>query len=95
MVTRSSNFTIFQISFEGHVNQKYRIDNGFLDNDSLIVSGSEDGNIYIWSLLEGKIVAKLEHLQKVIHTFAIHPTEMELISGAENKVHVWRITKTS
>lgn len=52
MVTRSSNFTIFQISFEGHVNQKYRIDNGFLDNDSLIVSGSEDGNIYIWSLLE-------------------------------------------
>ncbi|XP_027195497.2 WD repeat domain-containing protein 83-like [Dermatophagoides pteronyssinus] len=80
-------------SFEGHLNQKYRIDNGFLDNDSLIISGSEDGNIYIWSLLEGTIVAKLPHKQKVIHTFAIHPTKMELISGAENKVHIWQITK--
>lgn len=38
--------------FKGHHNKKYRIDNGLLANDSLVASGSEDGALYVWSLLE-------------------------------------------
>jgi mitogen-activated protein kinase organizer 1 len=29
-------------------------------NDSVIISGSEDGHIYVWDLLEGAVMHKLE-----------------------------------
>lgn len=77
--------------FTGHLNTKYRIDNELLSNDSYIVSGSEDGNIYIWSLLESKIQAKLQHPHKVVHTLNVHPSSLELISAAENTVYLWSL----
>ncbi|UXI17888.1 hypothetical protein NH340_JMT03831 [Sarcoptes scabiei] len=76
-------------TFKGHRNEKYRCDNGFMENDSLIVSGSEDGTICVWSLLEGTIQSRIQHPHKVVHTFAINQKQKELISCTENKLYLW------
>lgn len=77
--------------FKGHINKKYRIDNGLLCNDSYVVSGSEDGNIYIWSLLEGKVEHRLKHSHNVVHTLCIHPSNLELLSAADNTLYLWNL----
>ena len=38
--------------FKGHKNNDYRIDGCLLKNDSIVVSGSEDGNVYQWNLTD-------------------------------------------
>ncbi|KAJ6225363.1 hypothetical protein RDWZM_003908 [Blomia tropicalis] len=77
--------------FKGHLNKEYRIDSALIMNDSFIVSGSEDGAIYIWSLLEASIETKLTHPHKVVHTLDVHPSELELISSGDNMLHVWSL----
>lgn len=54
-------------SYKGHINKEYRIRSCLGLNDAVVVSGSEDGNIYAWDLLEGKVVAIMEgpHAGKV------------------------------
>lgn len=38
--------------FKGHRNTEYKIDSSLTHDDSHIVSGSEDGKIYFWDLVE-------------------------------------------
>lgn len=59
-------------SFKGHTNKEYRIRSCLGLNDAVVVSGSEDGNIYAWDLLEGRVIAKMEgmHAGKVASAVA-------------------------
>jgi len=41
--------------------------------------------------LQGKIEAKLGHPHKVVHTLAVHPSSLEIISAADNTVYLWNI----
>ena len=43
--------------FRGHVNFKFRVDGCLLKNDEIVLSGSEDGAVYAWSLTEVSIIA--------------------------------------
>ena len=47
-------------SYKGHKNTEYRIRSCLGMGDSVVISGSEDGRLYAWDLLEGKVVAKLD-----------------------------------
>lgn len=38
--------------FTGHKNTDYRIDGCLLKNDAVVLSGSEDGNVYAWNLTQ-------------------------------------------
>ena len=51
-------------------------------NDAQVVSGSEDGRICFWDLVEGKIVHTLEKAhQSVVYSISYHPTEIALLSA--------------
>lgn len=39
-------------AYKGHINNKYKIRSCLSNSDAYVLSGSEDGNIYIWDLLE-------------------------------------------
>ncbi|KAL8890899.1 MAG: hypothetical protein Q9215_001976 [Flavoplaca cf. flavocitrina] len=53
-------------SYKGHTNTDYRIRSSLGLGDSIVVSGSEDGKIYIWDVLEGKMVeTMIAHERKV------------------------------
>lgn len=38
--------------YVGHKNEAYRMDSLLINNDAYVVSGSEDGDIWIWDLVE-------------------------------------------
>ncbi|KAI0208081.1 WD repeat domain-containing protein 83 [Lamellibrachia satsuma] len=80
--------------YSGHVNSKYNIDACISSSDTHIFSGSEDGFIYIWNLIDGKIVTKLRHdttkAQGVVHSLSHHPTDPCLLTACENKIFLWK-----
>ena len=73
--------------YRGHANQNYRIWSCLGLGDAVIVSGSEDGYLYAWDLLEGKLVEKLEaHSGKVASVVAWNSNKKEWASaGADGR----------
>lgn len=47
--------SVFFLRFTGHKNTQYKIDSCLNHEDTLIFSGSEDGCVYIWDLIEVSI----------------------------------------
>jgi mitogen-activated protein kinase organizer 1 len=45
----------------------------FTKTDSHVIGGSEDGKIYIWDLVEGKVVKCLEEHKGVVTGVVYHP----------------------
>lgn len=77
--------------FSGHVNKDYKIDSCLSNTDSAVFSGSEDGNVYCWDLVEGTIKAKLDHQTKrPIHSLSHHPNEATLSTACEGFVFLWK-----
>ena len=46
--------------FTGHTNKDLRIRSTFTLKDSIILSGSEDGRLYAWDIMEAKVIAKID-----------------------------------
>lgn len=79
--------------YVGHKNTDYRIDSCLNSKDTHILSGSEDGLVYIWDLIDSKLVHKLPHPgQKVVHSISYHPSETCLITAAGDTMYVWKST---
>lgn len=80
-------------SFNGHQNSTYKIDSCLSNNDSYVVSGSEDGYIYFWDLIESKVVHKLKHGPSgVVYSVSVHPTKNCLLTASSNSVKLWTDT---
>lgn len=76
--------------FRGHINKDYRIDAVLNNSDKFVLSGSENGFVYVWDLVEGNVVKKLDHEgSKTVHSLSFHPEMPEVVSAAREKVYVW------
>lgn len=51
---------------DNFANSEYRIRSTLAAADSIVISGSEDGHVYIWDLLEGHVLHKLRHAQQAL-----------------------------
>lgn len=77
--------------FTGHANSDYKLECTMNSKDNYIYSGSEDYSVYVWDLISGKIVAKLKHDYKVVHSLSFHPDKEKLLSASLGCVYVWEI----
>lgn len=69
-------------SYRGHTNKNYRIRSCLSMADSVVISGSEDGKLYAWDLLEGQILEKLEaHGGKVASAVTCNGVKKEWASA--------------
>lgn len=76
--------------YQGHRNTQYKVGSCFSNDDAYVMSGSEDKDIYVWDLVEAKLLGKLKGHTGTICSLAYHPTECALLSGAmDNTVRVW------
>ncbi len=81
------NGTLLQ-SYKGHVNKDYRIRSCLGMNDAYVVSGSEDGQIYVWDLLDGKALHKLDaHTKKVASAVVVNDVRKEWLSAGVDGVY--------
>ncbi|KAK6523858.1 hypothetical protein TWF281_001825 [Arthrobotrys megalospora] len=81
------------MSYKGHRNKEYRISSTFAMVDSYVVSGSEDGYLWAWDILEGKCVVKERaHGGKVVSAIAVNDGRREMATaGVDGTVVIWRI----
>lgn len=69
-------------SYKGHLNNDYRLRSCLGLTDAVVVSGSEDGFIYAWDLLDGRILHKLEaHAGKAASSVAWNGSKKQWASG--------------
>ena len=66
-------------------NNQYRVRSDFGLKDSIVISGDESGKIYIWDLLEGKFLRKLNHQNNVERQ---KPTTTDLEGGYRSAANV-------
>lgn len=77
--------------YTGHINTEYKIDCCLDHTDNHVISGSEDGTVYIWSLVEGQLIARLEHVgSKVVHSVSPHPSQAWILTAAQNSIYLWK-----
>ncbi|RHZ79087.1 hypothetical protein Glove_152g50 [Diversispora epigaea] len=69
-------------SFKGHKNSTYKIRSCLSNNDAHVISGSEDGIIYIWDLLEGNVLKTLSAHSGVVTCVAYNSRLDAMISSS-------------
>jgi WD40 repeat protein len=80
--------------FEGHVSQATIKGVSFYgDRSQYVISGSDDGYIFIWETDTGKLVRILQAHEETVNTVCCskHPTTVPMIvtSGIDDYIHIW------
>lgn len=78
-------------TFKGHVNTEYRIRSCLGQADKYVLSGSENGRLFTWDLVSGKVVSDVPaHDGGVVTCVAYHPKNRQaLSSGVNGTISVW------
>jgi len=77
-------------TYQGHTNKEFKIDSCLTSTDSHIISGSEDGSVYIWDLITASVTTKLENVHKsVIFSLCLHPKKSFLVTASTDSVKLW------
>ncbi|KAJ3159151.1 WD repeat-containing protein 83 [Geranomyces michiganensis] len=73
------------------LNSQYRITSTLSNTDAHVISGSEDGAILVWDLVEGTLVKRFDRAHDRVSTcVAYHPTRAAMVSGSvDGGVKVW------
>ena len=84
--------------FQGHShNGDYMIDVVLDNTDQKVLAGSEDGYIYVWSLVEATLLTKLDHntglntgnRKLIVSSLSFHPSAPYLCSALSGMVYYW------
>ncbi len=78
-------------TFKGHQNEDYRIPSVFGEKDQYIVSGSENGRIYMWDVMTGSVLREVRaHSDRVVSGVAFHPSKSQMTScGVDGNIVFW------
>lgn len=76
--------------FKGHKHKEYKIESILSNSDAYAITGSEDGKIYIYDVLEGSIVSVLNGHEGVASALDYHPENVNMLSaGSDGLIHIW------
>lgn len=76
-------------TYQGHIHSYSKIEAGFSPDESKIIGGSEDGNIFCWDLLNGDVVDKLQGHSAAVTGLSITDA-MLATSSADGLIKIWR-----
>ncbi|KAK6179191.1 hypothetical protein SNE40_011608 [Patella caerulea] len=77
--------------YKGHKNSEYKIDGCLNSKDTHILTGSENGLVCIWDLVDANMVEKLDHsTMRAIHSLSYHPSDTCLLTASGDKFYVWK-----
>ncbi|KAL1927053.1 hypothetical protein VTP01DRAFT_5016 [Rhizomucor pusillus] len=84
-----SNGTLLN-EFKGHQHKQYKIDSALNNTDAHAISGSEDGHVYIWDVLDAKLVKKLKSHDGIVVSVDYHPSDTAMVTaGDDGCIRVW------
>ena len=80
--------------YKGHINHEYSVDSLFANYDNYIVSGSENGDIIFWNLLNSNIINhfKNAHYNSIVTQIKIHPKKSNhmISSDTNGNIKIWK-----
>ncbi|PVU94165.1 hypothetical protein BB559_003065 [Furculomyces boomerangus] len=77
-------------TYQGHTASKYRIKSCLDVNDEIVVSGSEDGNIYFWNMLQASVLGNLSQHTNIVNSVSVSKNNKYLASSSINgELIVW------
>jgi mitogen-activated protein kinase organizer 1 len=81
-------------TYEGHKNVSYKLGCSILHDDSLVLSGSEDGRLCLWNLVDSEsapLVGKTPS-ESVVCAVASHPSRRLVLTGShDGTLLAWRL----
>ena len=78
--------------YGGHKNGSYKLACCFSFDDATVVSGSEDGAVHVWDLVEAKQRLRLPAHRAATVGLAYHPTKHELLTAShDGACHLWAL----
>ncbi|MPC20594.1 WD repeat domain-containing protein 83-like [Portunus trituberculatus] len=76
--------------YSGHNSKDYKVESCFTPSDTHVMSGSEDGCVYCWDLVQSTLTNKLEHRgSTVVHSLNPHPSQPFLLTASLGQVWLW------
>ncbi|KAL3688036.1 hypothetical protein R1sor_014345 [Riccia sorocarpa] len=77
--------------YKGHMNKSYKMDSCLTNDDSHVVSGSEDGRVFFWDLVDPSLISSFKAHTSVITGLAYHPKEdCMLTSSVDGTIRLWK-----
>ncbi|KAF4319806.1 hypothetical protein G195_004769 [Phytophthora kernoviae 00238/432] len=77
-------------SYRGHIVQDYKLDCGFSNDGAFVLSGSEDGKIYWWDLLDATNAHSISAHNKPVRALACHPESSMFVTGCiDGSAKIW------
>ncbi|KAH7332497.1 hypothetical protein KP509_20G090900 [Ceratopteris richardii] len=77
--------------YKGHSCKSYKLDSCLTNTDAHVVSGSEDGKILFWDLVDASVVSSAKAHASVVTSVNYHPIENCMItSSVDGTVKVWK-----
>jgi len=84
------------LSYEGHINERYRIHSSFAWDNSVVLSPSEDGDVVFWDLVNGTVLHRIKHGTGLTLASATHPKVRVIATAGEDGVlKVWVVDHSS
>jgi len=78
-------------TYHGHKHEAIKLDCALTPSDEFVLCGSEDGKVYIWDLVDEKVVKTIDVCHGVVSSLAIHPQmDCLLTASTHGTVTVWR-----
>lgn len=79
-------------SYEGHMNKSHKVDSCLSDSDAHVVSGSEDGRVCFWDLVETTMLPSLQAHEEAVTSVTYHPSESTMLtSSVDGTAKVWKL----
>ncbi|KAI8967291.1 WD40-repeat-containing domain protein [Mycotypha africana] len=74
----------------GHKHKEYKLASILSNSDAVAITGSEDGKIFVYDVLEGDVLSTLEGHKGVSSALAYHPENDAMLSGgSDGLIHIW------
>lgn len=78
-------------SYRGHSNSSYKIRSGFSHHDAYVLSGSEDGKVYMWDIVEGNVLCELQAHSSMVTCISHHPKQAAFSTcSVDGTVKLWK-----
>ncbi|OQR72633.1 WD repeat domain-containing protein 83-like [Tropilaelaps mercedesae] len=76
--------------YKGHSDSEFYLDIGLGAHGMRVFSGSEDGHVFVWALVEANIIYKIRHPVKgAVHSLSHHPEQNSLLTASKGLVYLW------
>lgn len=76
--------------YKGHRNIRYKSQSIFSNDDSMVISGSEDNQVYLYDLVEANVKYVLKGHTHLVSCLAYSPVSDVIVSGSMDRhVRVW------